>query len=49
MAVKHLQSVQRQQLAIAMATDPSAIRKFKSGFNDCASEIDRFVNPLYFK
>ncbi|XP_050293731.1 protein deadpan-like [Anthonomus grandis grandis] len=43
MAVKHLQNVQRQQLAIAMATDPSVIRKFKSGFSDCATEIDRFI------
>lgn len=43
MAVKHLQNVQRQQLAIAMATDPSVLRKFKSGFNECATEIDRFV------
>ncbi|XP_063907368.1 transcription factor HES-1-like [Zophobas morio] len=44
MAVKHLQNVQRQQLALAMATDPSVLRKFKSGFNECATEIDRFVN-----
>ncbi|XP_044268649.1 transcription factor HES-1-B-like [Tribolium madens] len=43
MAVKHLQNVQRQQLAIAMASDPSVLRKFKSGFNECANEIDRFV------
>ncbi|KAJ3621936.1 hypothetical protein MTP99_002479 [Tenebrio molitor] len=44
MAVKHLQNVQRQQLALAMATDPSVLRKFKSGFNECATEIDRFVS-----
>ncbi|EFA09422.1 protein deadpan [Tribolium castaneum] len=44
MAVKHLQNVQRQQLAVAMASDPSVLRKFKSGFNECANEIDRFVS-----
>ncbi|XP_066252321.1 transcription factor HES-1-B-like [Euwallacea similis] len=44
MAVKHLQNVQKQQLAIGMATDPSAIRKFKNGFKDCVSEIDRFIS-----
>ncbi|XP_030753595.1 uncharacterized protein LOC115880516 [Sitophilus oryzae] len=43
MAVKHLQNVQRQQLALAMATDPSVVRKFKSGFNECATEIDRYL------
>ncbi|KAL1506122.1 hypothetical protein ABEB36_005546 [Hypothenemus hampei] len=43
MAVKHLQNVQRQQLAVAMASDPSVLRKFKSGFNDCATEIGRFL------
>lgn len=44
MAVKHLQNVQRQQLALAMATDPSVLRKFKNGFNECATEIDRYMN-----
>ncbi|RZC41445.1 HLH domain containing protein [Asbolus verrucosus] len=48
MAVKHLQNVQRQQLALAMATDPSVLRKFKSGFNECATEIDRYKNNLKF-
>ncbi|KAL3270229.1 hypothetical protein HHI36_009285 [Cryptolaemus montrouzieri] len=46
MAVKHLQSIQRQQLAIAMASDPSVVRKFKAGFNDCAEEIDKCLNQI---
>lgn len=46
MAVKHLQNVQRQQLALAMATDSSVMRKFKTGFNECASEIDRYMGQL---
>ncbi|XP_056639364.1 transcription factor HES-4-B-like [Diorhabda sublineata] len=44
MAVKHLQNVQRQQLAMAMASDPTVLRKFKTGFNECAAEIDRYMN-----
>ncbi|KAJ8957773.1 hypothetical protein NQ314_006485 [Rhamnusium bicolor] len=46
MAVKHLQNVQRQQLALAMATDPSVLRKFKTGFNECATEIDRYITQI---
>lgn len=46
MAVKHLQNVQRQQLALAMATDSSVLRKFKTGFNECASEIDRCMGQI---
>ncbi|KAK9878644.1 hypothetical protein WA026_023094 [Henosepilachna vigintioctopunctata] len=46
MAVKHLQSIQRQQLAIAMATDPTVVRKFKAGFNDCAEELDKCLNQI---
>ncbi|KAF2900459.1 hypothetical protein ILUMI_05729 [Ignelater luminosus] len=46
MAVKHLQNVQRQQLALAMATDPSVLRKFKAGFNECAEEVKRYISSL---
>lgn len=46
MAVKHLQNVQRQQLAIAIASDPTVLRKFKSGFNECATEINKYVAQI---
>lgn len=46
MAVKHLQNVQRQQLAVAIASDPTILRKFKSGFNECATEINKFVSQF---
>lgn len=46
MAVKHLQDVQRQQLAIAIASDPTVLRKFKSGFNECATEINKYVTQI---
>ena len=39
MTVKHLQNVQRQQLSQAVSADPHTLHKFKSGFNECASEV----------
>nr|CAH7741639.1 unnamed protein product [Callosobruchus chinensis] len=46
MAVKHLQNVQRQQLAMGIASDPTVLRKFKNGFNECATEIDRYLGQV---
>ena len=46
MTVKHLQSVQRQQLNMAIQTDPSVIHKFKTGFVECAEEVNRYVSQL---
>ena len=43
MTVKHLQAVQRHQLAVAVAHDPQVLGKFKSGFSECAQEITRLV------
>ncbi|KAH1005630.1 hypothetical protein HUJ04_006573 [Dendroctonus ponderosae] len=44
MAVQHLQNIQQKQIALAAARDPTVIGKFKNGFTDCASEIDRFIS-----
>ncbi|KAL5287661.1 hypothetical protein ACFFRR_008514 [Megaselia abdita] len=46
MTVKHLQSVQRQQLSMAIQTDPTVIHKFKTGFVECAEEVNRYVSQL---
>uniref|UniRef100_A0A1A9W0W2 BHLH domain-containing protein n=1 Tax=Glossina brevipalpis TaxID=37001 RepID=A0A1A9W0W2_9MUSC len=46
MTVKHLQSVQRQQLNMAIQTDPTVIHKFKTGFMECADEVNRYINQL---
>lgn len=46
MAVKHLQNVQRQQLALGMASDSTVLRKFKTGFNECATEIDKYMGQM---
>lgn len=46
MTVKHLQTIQRQQMVMAVSTDPSVVHKFKSGFADCAEEVNRYITQL---
>lgn len=46
MTVKHLQQIQRQQLATAVATDPAVVMRFKSGFDECAAEVSRYIGRL---
>ncbi|KAL1137632.1 hypothetical protein AAG570_009328 [Ranatra chinensis] len=42
MTVKHLEAMQRQQVALAAATDPNVLNKFRAGFTECAGEVGRF-------
>lgn len=42
MTVKHLETMQRQQVALAAATDPKIVDKFRAGFRECAGEVGRF-------
>lgn len=46
MTVKHLQTVQRSQLAMAVQTDPNVLHKFKAGFADCTDEVSRYITQL---
>ncbi|XP_058463437.1 protein deadpan [Malaya genurostris] len=46
LTVKHLQDLERRKLAIAMAVDPTVADKFKSGFNECIDEIDKYLNTV---
>lgn len=48
MTVKHLQSLQRQQVAISAASDPQVINKFRAGFSECATEVGRYpgLDPI---
>ncbi|XP_075237807.1 deadpan [Lycorma delicatula] len=46
MTVKHLQTIQRQQLSTAVGTDPTVLHKFKNGFNECATEVSRYINHM---
>lgn len=42
MTVKHLENLQRQQVAMSAATDPAVLNKFRAGFSECAGEVGRF-------
>lgn len=42
MTVKHLETLQRQQVALAAATDPNVLNKFRAGFTECAGEVSKF-------
>lgn len=46
LTVKHLQKLQRQQLAAAIAADPAVLHRFRSGFSDCAVEVRRYLSRL---
>ncbi|XP_026739038.1 transcription factor HES-4-like [Trichoplusia ni] len=46
LTVKHLQKMQRQQLAAAIAADPAVLQRFKAGFSDCAVEVRRYLSRL---
>ncbi|KAF4524843.1 hypothetical protein B566_EDAN014694 [Ephemera danica] len=43
MTVKHLESLQRQQMAMTVAADPAVINKYHAGFSECATEVGRFL------
>jgi len=44
MTVKHLRNLQRQQMSTALASDPNVVTKYRAGFNECASEVLRYMN-----
>jgi len=46
MTVRHLQNVQRQQMASAISTDPTVLNKYRAGFNECATEVGRYIGRV---
>ncbi|XP_013775914.1 transcription factor HES-4-A-like [Limulus polyphemus] len=46
MTVKHLQNLQRQQITACSLSDPSAMSKFRAGFNECANEVSRYLSGM---
>uniref|UniRef100_A0A8C6XEN8 Hes family bHLH transcription factor 1 n=1 Tax=Naja naja TaxID=35670 RepID=A0A8C6XEN8_NAJNA len=44
MTVKHLRSLQRAQMTAALNTDPSVLCKYRAGFNECMTEVTRFLS-----
>jgi hairy and enhancer of split, invertebrate len=43
MTVKHLESLHRQQSAMTVVADPSVMNKYRAGFSECATEVDKFL------
>lgn len=46
MTVKHLRSLQRQQMSSAIASDPTVMTKYRSGFNECTNEVIRYLGTV---
>ncbi|XP_052212920.1 protein hairy-like [Dreissena polymorpha] len=46
MTVKHLRQLQRQQVSQAITCDPNTVTKYKSGFNECANEVVRYLSSV---
>ncbi|XP_048748303.1 transcription factor HES-1-B-like [Ostrea edulis] len=46
MTVKHLRNLQRNQLASAIASDPTVVTKFRAGFHECANEVVRYLGTV---
>uniref|UniRef100_A0A2H8TV71 Protein hairy n=1 Tax=Melanaphis sacchari TaxID=742174 RepID=A0A2H8TV71_9HEMI len=42
MTVKHLESMQRHNVALTAATESTVANKFKAGFTECTNEVNRF-------
>uniref|UniRef100_A0A0A9ZCH5 Protein deadpan n=1 Tax=Lygus hesperus TaxID=30085 RepID=A0A0A9ZCH5_LYGHE len=42
MTVKHVETLQRHQAALAAAADPTVVNKFKAGWGECVTEIGKF-------
>lgn len=41
--MKHLQTIQRQQVSMAVSADPGVVHKFRNGFSECVSEVSRYM------
>ncbi|XP_078615612.1 transcription factor HES-1-like [Branchiostoma floridae x Branchiostoma japonicum] len=45
-AVKHVRSLQRQQMAAAVSTDPTALGRYRAGYSRCRAEVARFMGTV---
>lgn len=46
MTVRHLRTLRSQKSGCSMTPDSGAVAKYRAGFNECASEISRFLITL---
>lgn len=44
MTVKHLRTLQRVQMTAALSADNTVLSKYRAGFNECMSEVTRFLS-----
>ncbi|KAH1017775.1 hypothetical protein HUJ05_008372, partial [Dendroctonus ponderosae] len=44
MTVNYLRTLQRQKQTMSTVADPASVGKFRAGFTECATEVDRFPN-----
>ncbi|XP_078697319.1 transcription factor HES-4-B-like isoform X3 [Branchiostoma floridae x Branchiostoma belcheri] len=45
-AVKHVRSLQRQQMAAAASADPAALGRYRAGYSRCRAEVARFMGTV---
>lgn len=46
MTVRHLQKLQRQQAITSTVNDPSVLNKYRAGYAECASEVNRYLGNM---
>lgn len=46
MTVRHLQDLERRRMAADISRDPTVLSKYRAGFSECASEVNRFVSKI---
>ena len=46
MTVRHLQKLQRQQVATTIVNDASVLDKYRAGFSECATEVNRYMGNM---
>lgn len=46
MTVRHLQKLQRQQVAATLVNDNSVLNKYRAGFSECATEVSRYMGNI---
>src|SRR5699024_4602342 len=46
MTVRHLQKLQRQQVAATIVNDSGVLNKYRAGFSECATEVSRYMGNM---
>ncbi|KAH9418663.1 oxysterol-binding protein hes1 [Dermatophagoides pteronyssinus] len=46
MTVRHLQKLQRQQIAATIVNDTTQLNKYRAGYSECANEVGRYMGSM---